>query len=113
MIDEAVRAVGEGREASPYSDVLMQLADAAHGSHPNWVIDLSERMATRIMDANQAGHYALAAQWLEKAAVAYEADGREDEWAGRVAALIEKHRRKYKLRPLLESLRGAPAYAPR
>jgi uncharacterized Zn finger protein len=63
--------------------------------------------AASIMDANQAGHYALAAQWLEKAALAYEALGREDDWRACLDDLIDRHRRKYKLRPLLERLREA------
>ena len=48
----------------------------------------------------------LAAQWLEKAALAHEVLGREDDWRACLDELIERHRRKYKLRPLLEKLRG-------
>jgi hypothetical protein len=75
------------------------------------------------MDANTAGHYELAVQWLEKAALAYEVLGavqwlekaalayevlgREDDWRACLDDLIERHHRKYKLRPLLEGLRGA------
>ena len=84
----------------------MRLATAAHASHPDWVIPLAMGQAASIMDANRAGHYALAAQWLEKSALAYEASGREDEWRACLDELIEQHRRKYKLRPLLDSLRG-------
>jgi len=58
------------------------------------------------MDANRAAHYELAVQWLEKAALAYEALGREDDWRACLDDLIDRHRRKYKLRPLLEGLRG-------
>ncbi len=57
------------------------------------------------MDDNGSGHYTEAARWLEKAALGYEAAGREDDWVALHAELIEKHRRKYKLRPLLEALR--------
>ena len=42
-----------------------------------------------------------------KAALAYEVLGREDDWRACLDDLIERHRRKYKLRPLLEGLRGA------
>ena len=63
--------------------------------------------ATSIMDTNRAGRYELAAQWLEKAALAYEVLGREDDWRACLDDLIDRHRRKYKLRPLLEGLRGA------
>ena len=53
-----------------------------------------------------AGHYTLAAQWLEKAALAHEVIGRSDDWRACLDELIKRHRRKYELRPLLESSRG-------
>ena len=84
----------------------MHLASMAHASHPQWVIRLAMHQANSIMDANQADHYARAAQWLEKAALAHEVQGREDDWRTCLDELIERHRRKYKLRPLLEELRG-------
>ena len=95
LIDEAIRSVGDDRGSRPYDDVLMRLAEAAHGSHPDWVIGFAERMAASIMDANQAGSYPLAAKWLEKAVLAYEAAGREHDWARCIEMLIDKHRRKY------------------
>ena len=70
------------------------------------MIRLAMHQANSIMDANHASHYALAAQWLEKAALAHEVLGREDEWRRRLDELIDRRRRKYKLRPLLEGLRG-------
>jgi uncharacterized Zn finger protein len=79
--------------------------DAAHASHPDWVIRLAVRRATRIMEAGAAGSYGLAAEWLKRAALAYDAAGRIDEWTAVIEGLIEKHRKKYKLRPLLEALR--------
>jgi uncharacterized Zn finger protein len=106
MIDEAVRSVDlENVLHNPANVVLMRLADAALASHPDWVIDVCERMAANVMDAGQAGFYELAAQWLEKAALAYDAAGRFEDWIARIDGLIEKHRRKYKLKPLLETLR--------
>ena len=106
LIDEAVRAVGNRFEHGAHDETLMRLASAAHASHPDWVIRLAMHHATSIMDANQAGHYALAAQWLAKAALAHELLGREDDWRACLEELIDRHRRKYKLRPLLERLRG-------
>jgi uncharacterized Zn finger protein len=85
----------------------MRLAAAAHTSHPDWVIRLAMGQAASIMDANRASHYELAVQWLEKAALAYGVLGREDDWRACLDDLIDRHRRKYKLRPLLEGLRGA------
>ncbi|MGA8314455.1 MAG: hypothetical protein WB768_01205, partial [Bradyrhizobium sp.] len=106
LIDEAVRAVGDRFGHGAHDETLMHLASAAHASHPEWVIRLAMHQANSIMDANRAGHYTLAAQWLEKAALAHEVMGREDDWRACLDELIERHRRKYKLRPFLESLRG-------
>ncbi|MFB9984853.1 SWIM zinc finger domain-containing protein [Mesorhizobium kowhaii] len=106
MIDEAVRSVDvENTLRNPANDVLLRLVEAAHASHPDWVIDVAERIAANVMDAGQSGFYELAAQWLEKAALAHDAAGRFEDWITRIDALIEKHRRKHKLRPLLEALR--------
>jgi uncharacterized Zn finger protein len=105
LIDDAVGSVGEDENYETIDDVLMRLMDAAHVSHPDWVIRVAERKAARIMDTGSAGLYDLAAKWLERAAQAYDAAGRIDEWSARIEGLIEQHRRKYKLRPLLEALR--------
>ena len=106
LIEEAVLSVDDQFGHSARDETLMQLAAAAHASHPDWVIRLAMHHATGIMNANQAGHYELAAQWLEKAALAYQVSGREGEWKACLEKLIDRHRRKYKLRPLLEGLRG-------
>lgn len=106
MVDEAVRSVDvENVLRNPTNMILMRLAEAAHASHPDWVIDICERMAANVMDTGQAGFYELAAQWLEKAALAYDAAGRFDDWIAGIDILITTHRRKYKLKPLLEALR--------
>lgn len=106
MIDEAVRSVDvENILRNPMNNVLLRLAKAAHASHTDWVIDVCERMAANVMEAGQSGFYELATQWLAKAALAYDAAGRFEDWITKVDALIEKHRRKHKLRPLLEALR--------
>ena len=106
LVDEAVRSVGDRFGHGAHDETLMRLAGAAHTSHPEWVIRLAMQQATSIMDANQAGYYALAVHWLEKAALAHEVLGREDDWRACLEELIDRHRRKYKLQPLLQSLRG-------
>jgi len=77
LIDDAVRSVGDRFGHGAHDETLMRLAAAAHTSHPDWVIRLAMGQAASIMDANTAGHYDLAVQWLEKAALAYEVLGRE------------------------------------
>jgi uncharacterized Zn finger protein len=106
LIDDAVRSVGDEFGHDAHDETMMRLAAAAHASHPDWVIRLAMYQAASIMDRNQAGHYPLAAQWLEKAALAHEVLGREDDWRACLDDLIDRHRRKYKLRPLLQALRG-------
>jgi uncharacterized Zn finger protein len=106
LIDKAVRTVGDQFPHGADDETLMRLATAAHASHSEWVIRLAMHQANSIMDANRAGHYALAAKWLEKAALAHEVLSREDDWRRCLDELIDRHRRKSKLRPLLKALRG-------
>jgi uncharacterized Zn finger protein len=113
LVDDAVRSVDDDDfKFGTHDETLMRLAEMAHGSHADWVIKLAMTHATRIMEANDAGNYALAAQWLEKAALAHEAAGREDAWMACLDELIERHRRKHKLRPLLQELRGTRGTPP-
>jgi len=105
MIDEAVACVGEKENFGIGDETLMQLVDAAHASHSSWTIRLARRQASRIMDEHRASHYEEAARWLQKMARACKASGRAQEWEAELEALILKHKRKYKLRPLLEALR--------
>ena len=78
--DDAVRSVGDRFGYGAHDETLMRLAAAAHTSHPDWVIRLAMGQAASIIDANTAGHYELAVQWLEKAALAYEVLGRRPAW---------------------------------
>jgi uncharacterized Zn finger protein len=107
MIEEAVQSIDLTNTIDNPSDtVLMQLAHAANASHSDWVIEIAGRMAAGIMEAGRSGHYELAARWLEMAACAYHAADRFDDWTTQINLLIERHRRKHKLRPLLEALRA-------
>ena len=86
---------------------LERLAERAYAEHLDWAIELAFRMADPIMQEGRSGHYEAAAGWLAIAARAHAASGRAGAWATRLESLIETHRRKYKLRPLLEALRYA------
>jgi uncharacterized Zn finger protein len=105
LLDDAVRSAGEANDYSSDTETLMRLAEAAAASHSDWVIRFAVAKAASIMDNNRAGYYNEAARWLQKAALAYEAACREDDWVYLLDTLIDKHRRKYKLKPLLEALR--------
>ena len=109
LIDDAVACVDphEARFFSPRDETLERLAERAYADHPDWAIALAFRMADPIMSEGRSGQYETAAQWLGIAARAHAASGRSDEWLARLDTLIEIHRRKHKLRPLLETLRYA------
>ena len=109
LVDDAVACVDPHGERVPrvYDKTLMRLAERAYTAHPDWAIALSFRVAAPIMDEGRSDSYEVAAQWLGIAARAYAASNRSDEWPARLEATIKTHRRKYKLRPLLEELRNA------
>ena len=81
------------------------MVDAALATRPNWVIEACRRQAEPIMDGGKSQYYEAAAAWLARARSAHRIAGREGEWSPYLEAQIERHRRKYKLRPLLEALR--------
>ena len=106
MLDQAVACVDpHAAYFSAYDDTLERLAEQAYGDHPDWAIALAFRMADPIMTEGRSAHYETAARWLGIAALAHVASGRPDAWIARLEDLIETHRRKHKLRPLLEALR--------
>jgi uncharacterized Zn finger protein len=107
LIDEAVSCVDPHKERffSHYDNTLMRLAERALADHPDWTIALAFRMADPIMSEGRSSRYETAAKWLGIAARAYMASGRSGEWLARLEGIIQIHRRKYTLRPLLESLR--------
>ena len=74
---------GDARDRGPghkhlyvSSEILLRLVSAAHTSHPEWVIEITERRATNMVEAGQSSQYELATLWLENAALAFDAAGR-------------------------------------
>jgi uncharacterized Zn finger protein len=108
LIDAAVSCIDPHKEhfSVYYDSTLMRLAERAFADHPDWAIALAFRMADPIMSEGRSKHYETAAEWLGIAARAHAASGRSGEWLTRLEGLIETHRRKYTLRPLLEALRN-------
>jgi uncharacterized Zn finger protein len=100
LIRDAIAAV----EESPTDALLEEVADAAIESHPGWVIRTCRARAEEIMDSGASKYYDEAVRWLAKARDAYLSDGRDEEWRAYLDELIGIHQRKYKLRPMLESL---------
>ena len=90
--------------SGPVEALVARVADAAIEPHPQWVIDTCRRRAEEIMDEGRSKYYAEAITWLAKVRDAYLLDGREEEWRVYLDELIDRHQRKYKLRPMLENL---------
>lgn len=109
LINEAMATVDRNDERfhSSHDARLMRLADAACTVYPGWTIGFAGRMAGPIMAEGRSSHYDLAVHWLEKAARAHALAGTTAKWRARLDALIATHRRKHKLRTLLEGLRTA------
>ncbi len=100
LIEDAIAVV----EESPFEMLVAQVADSAVESHPDWVIETCRKQAEEIMEQGRSKYYAEAITWLEKMRDAYLFDGREEEWRDYLGELIDRHQRKYKLRPMLETL---------
>ncbi|RAS07208.1 hypothetical protein [Ensifer adhaerens] len=107
LVADAVACIDlqETRFFSPRDPTLGRLAERALADHPDWVIVLACRMADPIMSEGRSSRYETAALWLGIAARAHKACGRSAQWLAHLDGLIEQHRRKHKLRPLLEELR--------
>jgi uncharacterized Zn finger protein len=102
LIDDAIAIA----DAVPYlHHVVEQVAAAAIAQRPEWVIKAARGQAESIMDGGKAQHYDTAARWLAKVRDASVAAGRDEEWVDYIESLLDKHRRKYKLMPLLQALR--------
>ena len=101
LIEDAIAAVDQGATHT----LVEQVADAAVTSHPDWVIKASRRQAEGIMDDGKSQYYGAAAGWLGKARSAYQHAGREQEWRAYLDGLLDRHRRKYSLMPLLKALK--------
>lgn len=99
-IDDAVAAVIR----SATSADLARVMDAATATHSDWVIATATKRAEEIADAGDAKHYDSAVEWLRRARAAYQAAGRQGNWAGYFQQLRAKHARKYKLIGLLDTL---------
>ena len=104
MVDRAIEVIDQEQYA--WYGTVEKVVDAAWQSHPDWVIRQCKAQAEPIMDQGKSRHYHHAVRWLGKARQAYLAAGRADAWRAYVQGLIDKHARKYSLRPQLEALRG-------
>lgn len=100
LTGDAIAAV----DGSYADDLVVRVAAAAVATHPDWVVSTARRRAESIMDRAKSTAYDEAVAWLATAQDAYRAAGREPEWRAYRADLLDQHRRKSKLRPMLEAL---------
>ena len=101
LVDDAIAVVDSYQEHG----LVARVVEAATATHPDWVFRACVREFDRIADAKKSEYYHQAAQWLAHARAALVAAGRTAEWRKYLDGAIEKHYRKYKLRPMLEALR--------
>ena len=71
-----------------------------------WVIQACRQQAEYIMNGAKASHYQAAATWLTKARTAYHLLGQDEAWRVYLHDLLDRHRSKSKLLPLLMALEG-------
>ncbi len=100
LIDDAISAM---KESAPYA-LVAQVAEAAIADRPEWVIQVCRQRAEAIMDAGKANHYHEAVEWLRKVISACQAAGRVGEWKAYQEELLNLHRKKYKLVPMIKAL---------
>jgi len=101
LIDDAIVIV---QESHPEHELIRQVAAAAVETRPEWVIATAREQAEYIIHQGWSQYYDSAVDWLRKVRDACRASGREDEWKAYHAELQDKHRRKYKLMPMLSRL---------
>ncbi len=100
LMQDALNAV---RNSYQY-DLIARVVEAATPTLPLQVIPICIAQAATIMDGGKADRYHYAAQWVERARDAYRAAGQEANWQDFKEALLETHKRKYKLIPMLRDL---------
>ena len=88
-----------------YDSDLQRVIETARESHPDWAIRKCKQSAEEIMDAGNSGSYDLAVSRLRTARDIYQQHHRQPEWEVYLDTLLENHHRKYKLVPMLRSIR--------
>lgn len=101
LMDDALAAV----KGSWDGDLIGRVVDAAIPTRAKIVLPICHRQAEAIMDGGKSSRYEEAARWLQRARAAYDVAGNKAQWHDYLSGLLERHKKKYRLRPLLEALR--------
>ncbi len=103
LLDDAVAAL-DPHESHTTVKKVVDAALKEQAALP-WVIQACRQQAEYLMDAGKAQYYYAVREWLAKARQAYLALGREAEWQSYLNELLQTHRLKQKLVPLLKGFR--------
>jgi uncharacterized Zn finger protein len=103
MVAESMWAL-DGNDYAPDHDLRRVIA-VTREKHPNWGIRQCKRKAEAIIGAGKSGVYETAVSWLETARDIYYQYQRQREWETYLDELLATHQRKYKLVPMLRSIR--------
>ena len=82
-----------------------RVIETVKGEFPDWAFKRCCRFAEEIMDAGKAAQYDVAVRWLRRGRDILLGAGRKAEWDAYLRSLLEKHQRKYKLVPMLRTLK--------
>ncbi len=103
MDKEVMQAVKKSTWLS--DELLEEVITALKEKHPRWCFQQYRKRAEDIMDAGRSAEYETAVEWLRRGREVLLAAGEAVFWNKYLDATLEKHWRKYKLRPMLEALR--------
>jgi uncharacterized Zn finger protein len=101
MYPEAMALV----EKNSWSSKLEKVIQAVRLEFPDWAFHQCYQRAAQIMDSAQSSYYDAAVDWLREGRDILLQAGQSARWQSVLAELLQKHERKYKLRPMLEKLR--------
>lgn len=100
MHDEAIAAV----ERSSWFYNIDKVIEAVNSTHPEWAFRQCQERAEAIMDAGRAKEYDVAAEWVRRGRDILLAAGLDNQWRAYIEKIMDVHRRKYKLMPMLRAL---------
>ncbi|MGD9733491.1 MAG: SWIM zinc finger domain-containing protein [Desulfamplus sp.] len=104
MLKKAIELIDKNSSVWNYSN-MGYVIDAVYKEFPDWAVKKCKEIAEPNMNDGKSKYYTNSVNWVEKAGkISIEAERRR-EWKEYLEGLIEKHKKKYSLRPQLEALR--------
>jgi uncharacterized Zn finger protein len=92
-------------EQRPWSGKLEKVIQTVSEAFPDWTFTQCYRQATDIIESGRSAYYDIAIAWLRQGRDILLRAGQSERWQACLDELLQKHRQKYKLRPMLEALR--------